>query len=165
FSPPFTSSSNTSSPSSVNFYNLRRLVVVPAGSYGGPMRKVVIAVLKSLLTCVVSFAAYGQEPEIKITGSVKDPDGAVVSGADVSLLTANRAVIGATVSDGDGKFTLNNIAPGDYQLSVQANGFVRHRSAVRVTQGNPVTVAVVLELTPVNEQVTITAEAGLVTDT
>ena len=128
------------------------------------MRKVVIAILKSLLTCVVSFAAYGQEPEIKITGSVKDPDGAVVSGADVSLLTANRAVIGATVSDGDGKFTLTNISPGDYQLNVQANGFVRHRSAVRVTQGNPVEVAVVLELTPLHEQVTITAEAGLVTD-
>jgi len=129
------------------------------------MRKVVIAILKSLLTCVVSFAAYGQEPEIKITGSVKDPDGAVVSGADVSLLTSNRAVVGATVSDGDGKFTLNNISPGDYQLNVQANGFVRHRSAVRVTQGNPVEVAVVLELTPLHEQVTITAEAGLVTDT
>ena len=129
------------------------------------MRTVVIAVLKSLLTCVVSLAAYGQEPEIKITGSVKDPDGAVVSGADVSLLTANRAVLGATVSDADGKFTLNNIAPGDYQLNVEANGFVRHRSAVRVTQGNPVEVAVVLELTPLHEQVTITAEAGLVTDT
>jgi len=129
------------------------------------MRKVVIAVLKSLLTCVVSFAAYGQEPDIKITGSVKDPDGAVVSSADVSLLTANRAVVGATVSDADGKFKLTNISPGDYQLNVQANGFVRHRSAVRVTQGNPVEVAVVLELTPLHEQVTITAEAGLVTDT
>jgi outer membrane receptor protein involved in Fe transport len=113
----------------------------------------------------VSFAAYGQEPEIKITGSVKDPDGAVVSSADVSLLTANRAVVGATVTDADGKFTLNNIAPGDYQLNIQANGFVRHRSAVRVTQGNPVEVAIVLELTPLHEQVTITAEAGLVTDT
>ena len=129
------------------------------------MRKVGIAILKSLLTCVVSFAAYGQEPEIKITGSVKDPDGAVVSSADVSLLTANRAVVGATVTDADGKFTLNNIAPGDYQLNIQANGFVRHRSAVRVTQGNPVEVAIVLELTPLHEQVTITAEAGLVTDT
>ena len=42
---------------------------------------------------------------------------------------------------------------------------MRHRAAVHVTQGNPVEVAVVLELTPLNEQVTITAEAGLVTDT
>ena len=42
---------------------------------------------------------------------------------------------------------------------------MQYRAAVHVTQGNPVEVAVVLELTPLNEQVTITAEAGLVTDT
>src|ERR1044072_5375458 len=129
------------------------------------MRKVVIAVLKSLLTCVVSFAAYGQEPDIKITGSVKDPDGAVVSGADVSLLAANRAVLRTTVTDASGNFTLDKIAPGDYQLNVQAEGFVRHRAAVHVSQGNPVEVAVVLDLIPLNEPVTITGEAGLVTDT
>jgi hemoglobin/transferrin/lactoferrin receptor protein len=129
------------------------------------MRKVVTTILNSLLTCVVSFAAYGQEPDIKITGSVKDPGGAVVSGADVSLLAANRAVLRATVTDASGNFTLDKIAPGDYQLNIEADGFVRHRAAVHITQGNPVELAVTLELIPLNEQVTITAEAGLVTDT
>jgi len=129
------------------------------------MRKLVTTLLKSLLTCAVSFAAYGQELDSNITGTVKDPGGAVVSGANVSLLTANRAVLGATVTDAAGNFAINKIWPGDYQLNVEAGGFVRYRGAVRVTHGNPVEVAVVMELTPLNEQVTITAEAGLVSNT
>jgi outer membrane receptor protein involved in Fe transport len=111
------------------------------------------------------FMAAADDAEGKINGTVKDPDGAVVSGASVSLLNAHRAVIAATTTDAEGRFTLEKIAPGDYQLSVEGKGFVRHRSAVRVTQADTQQVAIVLELTPIAEQVTITAEAGLVSDT
>jgi hemoglobin/transferrin/lactoferrin receptor protein len=111
------------------------------------------------------FIGVAQESEGRISGTVKDPDGAVVSGASVSLLNAHRAVIAATVSDGEGHFTLEKIAPGDYLLNVGAIGFGGHRSAVRVTPGDMQVVAVVLDVTPIAEQVTITAEAGLVADT
>ena len=111
------------------------------------------------------FMAVANDAEGKISGTVKDPDGAVVSGASVSLLNAHRAVISATTTDTEGRFTLEKIAPGDYQLNVEGAGFVRHRSAVRVTPGDTQQVAVVLEVTPIAEQVTITAEAGLVADT
>ena len=129
------------------------------------MKKVVAVVMCSLLSCALSLVAFGQGSQGKITGTVKDPDGAVVSGANVSLLHTNRAVLGAAVSDAEGRFTLDNIEPGDYQLNVERNGFVQHRSAVRVTQADTQNVSVVLQLTPIAEQVTITAEAGLVTDT
>ena len=111
------------------------------------------------------FMAAADDAEGKINGTVKEPDGAAVSGASVSLLNAHRAVIAATTTDAEGRFTLEKIAPGDYQLSVEGKGFVRHRSAVRVTQADTQQVAIVLELTPIAEQVTITAEAGLVSDT
>jgi hemoglobin/transferrin/lactoferrin receptor protein len=100
----------------------------------------------------------------KITGTVKDPDGAILSGANVSLLHTNQAVVRATVAAPEGHFTLDNIAPGDYQLVVEREGFIRHRSAVRVTQGNTTPVDIVLKLTPIEEQVTVTAEAGQVVD-
>ena len=82
----------------------------------------------------MSFVALGRTPTAK-SPEVKDPDGAVVSGADVSLLHTNHAVVRATVTDAEGHFTLDNIAPGDYQLNVERTGFVRHRSAVHVTEG------------------------------
>ena len=111
------------------------------------------------------FMIVAQDSEGKITGTVKDPDGAVVSGASVSLLNANRAVVTATTTDAEGRFALEKIKPGDYQLNIEGTGFVRHRSAVRVTPGATQQVEPVLEVTPIAEQVTITAEAGLVSDT
>jgi outer membrane receptor protein involved in Fe transport len=124
--------------------------------------KRITSLLCTILACVL---AYGQNSNGKITGTVKDPDGAVVIGADVTLLNASQAVLRATVTDAEGRFTLDHIAPGDYELTVEGNGFIRHRSALRVTHGKPPEIGVVLELTPLAEQVTITAEAGLVTDT
>ena len=111
------------------------------------------------------FMVAAEEGEGKVNGTVKDPDGAVVSGASVSLLNAYRAVIAATTTDGEGRFALDKLEPGDYQLNIESTGFVRHRSAVRVTQGDTRPLAIVLEVTPIAEQVTITAEAGLVSDT
>ena len=124
--------------------------------------KTITALLCTILACAL---ASGQNSNGKITGTVKDPDGAVVTGADVSLLNATQVVLGATATDSEGRFTLDNVAPGDYQLIVERDGFIRHRSAVRVTHGSTQEVGVVMELTPLNEQVTVTAEAGLVTDT
>ena len=116
----------------------------------------------TILACALAF---GQNSNGKISGTVKDSDGAIVSGAAVSLLTTNQAVLRATVTDAQGRFTLDNIAPGDYQLNVEHNGFIRNRSAVHVTQSDTHDVNVVLEVNPIAESVTITAEAGLVADT
>lgn len=124
--------------------------------------KTIAALLCTILACAL---ASGHNFSGKVSGTVKDPDGAVVAGADVALLTATQAVLGATVTDSDGRFTLDNIAPGDYQLRVDRDGFIRHRSAVRVSAGSTEEIGVVLEVTPLSEQVTVTAEAGLVTDT
>ena len=129
------------------------------------MKRFLVTLTFCLLACAMPFAARAQQSEGRITGTVKDPDGAVVKDATVSLLNTHRAVISATTSDAEGRFTLEKIAPGDYQLNVEGTGFVRHRSAVHVTRGDTHHEDVVLELTPIAEQVTVTAEAGLVTDT
>jgi hemoglobin/transferrin/lactoferrin receptor protein len=129
------------------------------------MKKVLAAVMCCLFICAVSLTAFAQGSQGKITGIVKDPGGAVVSGASVSLLHPNRAVIAATVTNAEGRFILERVAPGDYQLNVEGAGFVRQRTAVHVSEANTTDVSVVLELTPLAEQVTITAEAGIVADT
>src|SRR5829696_3886456 len=125
------------------------------------IHKLVMGFVCGLFT---SLGAFAQDSEGKITGTVKDPDGAVVSGANVSLLHTNRAMIAASATDAEGRFTLDRIAPGDYQLNVERSGFVQYRAAVHVTHGDTQTVSITLELTPIAEQVTITAEAGLVAD-
>jgi len=108
--------------------------------------------------------AEGQESQGRIKGAVKDSDGAAVSGVDVSLLLSNRAVARATVTDASGNFTLENVPSGSYELTVERTGFRRYRSAVQVTSGETRELNIVLEVNPIAENVTVTAEPGLITD-
>jgi hypothetical protein len=65
-----------------------------------------------------------------VSGTVVDPSGAVVAGAQVRLSRADPPGGGRdqspkqeVLSGGDGEFSFANIAPGAYQLTVTATGF------------------------------------------
>ena len=124
---------------------------------------------RSLLTIILTLAmvsiANAQNSQGKVTGTVKDADGAILSGVDVSLQVANQAVTRATVTDAEGKFTLDGVAPGTYQIVVERTGFLPFRQAVQITSGVTKDVAVVLQVNPIAEHVTITAEAGQIAST
>ena len=113
-----------------------------------------------VLTFATSLVALGQSSQGRITGTVKDADGAIVSGVDVSLQLQNQAVARGTVTDANGAYTLDNIEPGTYQLVVERTGFVPYRAAVQITPGDAKTLPVVLEVNPIAESVTITSEIG-----
>ena len=110
-------------------------------------------------------APLGPHAESTIKGTVKDPNGAAVSGVDVSLLLPNRAVARATVTNADGVFTFANVSAGSYEVSIDRTGFLQHRSAVQLGPDETRELNIVLEVNHVVENVTVTAEAGLVADT
>ena len=127
-----------------------------------PIQRRILAIIFIFAT---SLSGLGQQPEGKITGSVKDSDGKVVSGVSVSLHLPNQAVARGTVTDASGNFTLDKIAPGTYQLVVERTGFLTYREAVQLSSGDSKQVPVVLEVNPVAASVTITAEAGQIAST
>ena len=112
-----------------------------------------------------SAVAFGQDAQGTIKGTVKDSEGAAVSGVDVSLLLPNRAVTRATVTDAGGNFTFEKVSPGSYEISVDRTGFLQHRSAVQLSGGETRELNIVLEVNEIVESVTVTAEAGLVANT
>lgn len=58
-----------------------------------------------------------------ITGSIIDPSGAVVTGAQIKL-TRNGQPLSPTIQTGtDGQFFVANIAPGAFDLTISASGF------------------------------------------
>ncbi|MFZ0948289.1 MAG: carboxypeptidase-like regulatory domain-containing protein [Candidatus Sulfotelmatobacter sp.] len=64
------------------------------------------------------------QPQLgKISGTVVDPDGAVI--ANVKIIIAQQGVTSkrGALSDGDGHFALADVAPGPFQLSLTASGF------------------------------------------
>ncbi len=90
---------------------------------------------------------------------MNDAAGAAVGGAEVLLVIA-QATVRTTYTGADGKFELNDLAPGSYAVVVRQSGFGQFSAAVRVNSGEKKELSVELEVNPLSEQVTITAEAG-----
>ena len=126
------------------------------------MLKTLTFLLCGVMASVVVFA---QDTQGTIKGTVKDADGSVVSGVDVSLLLPNRAVSRATVTDANGNFVFANLAAGSYEISIDRTGFLPHRSAVQLAGDETRELNIALEVNQIIENVTVTAEAGLVADT
>lgn len=83
-----------------------------------------------------------------IKGTVQDPNGAVVAGADLTLTDAKNRDIN-TRSDAYGGFSFPSLAPGVYLLSVHAAGF-RTLAVTSITVEDTVALDFVLTL-PVDE--------------
>lgn len=119
--------------------------------------------LLCLLTSTAPVAAQNASNG-SVTGVVKDERGAIVSGAEVSLIHQQRAVVATTTSDANGNFTLENIVPGYYEIKVIHSGFTEFRKAIEVTANGSHQVGVSLLVNQVSEELTVSAEAGQVVD-
>ncbi|MEO8434432.1 MAG: TonB-dependent receptor [Pyrinomonadaceae bacterium] len=129
---------------------------------------IAIRVTAALLLLMAALAmspgiTLAQSGPATISGTVKDRDGAGVSGAEVSLVHSQGARRTA-LTGADGKFTFANVPAGSYALSVNRSGFGHYTAAVQVAPGEQKDLALILEINPLSEEVTVTAEAGQVSD-
>ena len=82
-----------------------------------PYRIAVLLVCATMFTALPAFA----QPR-SISGVVSDPQGAVVVGAQVTLIAPPTAPV-VTVTDGEGGYRFGGLAPGRYVVDVRATGF------------------------------------------
>jgi hypothetical protein len=76
--------------------------------------------LLALLSCSVAF---GQDISAKITGTITDSSGAVISGATVTARDTARGAVYPAQTNASGVYYLSPLPVGDYELKVAANGF------------------------------------------
>src|SRR6476646_1354338 len=99
-----------------------------------------------------------------IRGSIVDATGAVVPGARVTAENTGTQIRATVLSLGDGGFTFSSLAPGSYQLSVEASGFKKAVvGGVAVHIGDTARADIQLEIGNVSESVEVTGSAVLVT--
>src|SRR5262245_43744383 len=72
---------------------------------------------------VLAALAHGQVAPSRIDGTIVDPSGATVARATVKSRSERTGQQAATTSDSGGWFVLPSVAPGPYQLTVEAAGF------------------------------------------
>lgn len=127
------------------------------------MKKTWFALFAALtLTFCFSGIIFGQETTGSLTGTVKDANGAAVPGATVNVIdpkTSNAVVRTATTND-DGVYSIPDLKPGTYTISVEAPSFKKSvTTGVTVDNGKRREQAVTLEAGRIDESVTVTADA------
>src|SRR6266699_5548692 len=64
----------------------------------------------------------------KISGFVKDPSGATVPNAKITVRSSNGGVERQTTTNESGYYVITNVPPGLYTLTVEASGFQKFES-------------------------------------
>lgn len=77
----------------------------------------------TLMLSLFSASTFAQATFGNVRGLIKDPAGAVVPGAKVTLTNARTNESYTATSGGDGEFQFNNLLVGDYTLRIEASGF------------------------------------------
>ena len=112
--------------------------------------------LSALLGLCLSGMA--QETTGSIAGLVSDPTGAVVPGAQVTVVNTDTNASYKTTTNASGNYTLRTLPVGKYKLVAEAAGFKRHEVTDIVTQVNEVSrVDVTMEVGAVSESVEVSA--------
>ncbi|MCL6480241.1 MAG: TonB-dependent receptor [Firmicutes bacterium] len=110
----------------------------------------------------VGFAAhlFAQTTAHLVSGTVSDPQGFAVPGARVRLLGANRVLLHEVTTDETGRFALGGLGSGRYELRIEASGFSTFQRVLDVPQDTAGALAIQLQLTPVELEVTVTGRHG-----
>ncbi len=102
----------------------------------------------------------------ELRGTIKDPAGLVIRGAEVTATLAGAGVTRRGTTDEKGDFVLPTVPVGAYSVEVQAPGFKTYiQQNVEVTLGHVIQVNATLELGATTQTVTAEAEAALVETT
>src|SRR2546423_822505 len=96
-----------------------------------------------------------------ITGTVKDPQGAVIAGASVTIRNDATGQEYTTTTNSEGVFRTQTLAAGDYTVTVDATGFKRFvMTGVSVSPVRPSHVSARLDVGTVSETVSVTANSA-----
>src|SRR4029077_505343 len=97
-----------------------------------------------------------------ISGVVKDPSGAVVAGAAVTIHNPVSGYDRKTNTDSAGSFTFSNIPLNPYHLSVEATGFGTYAQDADVRSSVPVSVNVALTVAGASSAVMVEGGGDLI---
>lgn len=129
---------------------------------GSSKKQIMLFVL--LAASLVCTSAFAQETTGSIAGVVKDPSGAVVPGAKVTLVNMDtKAVVRTVTSGGSGDFAFPQIPVGHYSVTVEAPSFKKFEEAgINLNVSDRLSVTATLQIGAPMEVVHVEAAKDLV---
>src|ERR1041384_5426219 len=108
------------------------------------MRWLMVGICISLMAVSLAFA---QSDRGTVTGTVSDATKAVIPGAGVVLTNAETGAKYETIGTVTGNYTLTQVPPGVYQMSVELPGFKKYvRQGINVLVAQTLRIDVALEV-------------------
>lgn len=107
-----------------------------------------------------------QQTAGNLTGRLVDAQGGALPGATVTALNENTGYTRTVTSDEEGVYRLSALPIGSYTVTVELSGFTRvERKGITINVGETEAIDFSLTLASVQESVTVTSEAPIVSTT
>src|SRR6202789_4172708 len=108
-----------------------------------------------VLAVFFAACAFAQSGRGSIAGRATDSEAAVLPGAKIVVEPGSVSV----VTDRQGEFTVIDLAPGDYKITVSYVGFLPYSADVKVVAGQSARLEAVLKVRAKGESVTVVADS------
>lgn len=117
-------------------------------------------VLLFLLLLAFSLHPASAQFTSNVQGSVTDPAGAVISGAEVTLTNTDTNIKAKFTTGASGQYTFSALPPGPYAIEVVAAGFEKRVSKVVLTTQQTTGMNVQMQVGTATATIDVTAESG-----
>jgi hypothetical protein len=112
---------------------------------------------------LLPFAMLAQNPRGSLRGTVQDTSGGRISSAKIVVLALESALRRETTANDRGDFSIDDLVPGNYRLTVTASGFADASSEVQVNISSVQEMTVVLRPQTVQQTVNVQGQASSIT--
>jgi hypothetical protein len=113
-----------------------------------------------MLLCILSTSlAFAQIATTSLHGTIKDPSGALVPGAKITITNTSRGTVLSTTATSAGVYDFPQIAPAKYDILVSAAGFGDQTKSAELLVNQPATIDFTLTVQASNVTVDVSAEA------
>ncbi len=120
--------------------------------------------MKRLAIAAVSFAFWAcvgarAQDLAGIVGTVTDPSGAVIAGAQVTVANAERGFTRTITSNSDGEYSVVRVPLGNYTITVEKSGFEKLlRTGITLDAGQTLRVSLQLKVGSATQEVIVTSD-------
>lgn len=118
-----------------------------------------------MLLAFSAASIFAQTVTGRLVGNVADPNGAVVSGATVTITDTKTNKQRTATTNSEGGFSFQLLDVGSYNVKVTANGFKTAVSTVQIQVNQEYSLNVALEVGGGTEEVTVSAGADVINST
>ncbi|HVM93723.1 MAG TPA: TonB-dependent receptor [Terriglobales bacterium] len=100
------------------------------------LKPVAIGLTAIALIAALSVLCFGQIETGSISGNVKDPAGAVVKGATVTVVSTTKGTTRTAITDDQGAYVVSTLLPDKYVVTFEAAGFAKVTQKIEVLIGS-----------------------------